>query len=320
MSTRWTVSAISIFLPVGLFLFSSGGCDNKSSKEESSAGAGGASTENGGSAGEAPRCLDDCQCPEDAACEITDLFTLDHQIEYQSFGTDHVRSENGFGIYWDDYTSRDDEFADIDITFGDMLAPNNIGSGGAGGAGGELLETFALSEQTLFVTYDLDTITYYEGTQANLAGDPYSRYATTAWTSIRREFIHAQSFCGCTGIEIGLNRISGPTHLRLTIADIYCQARVDDHGSDELYWKDIYVVEPSTWVTTKVPFEEFELAEGSGTRSNDNVLGLNCLVAIEISAIYRDTYSCYVNGDTCEEPTDRIDGSFLARNLRTYAD
>lgn len=195
----------------------------------------------------------DCQCEENATCDPTDLFSLDHDSSYQPFSSsDAVNTQDDFGIYHDE-----SESVGSIINFGYYELDFSDGSGGTGGA---VSETY---ENTLSVMYDADS-----------------------WMSIRRAFQEQADFCGCNGVAFDLYTIESTSHtLRFTLADLACTDALYEDGEDELWWSsthNAFDIE-AEWTTIRLPFESFDESHGYGTRHNDNELSLKCIQAFEFS-------------------------------------
>lgn len=126
------------------------------------------------------------------------------------------------------------------------------------------------------------------------------------WLSVRREFKSSMNLENYRGLELNL-RVDVPSpdaFLRITLADL-----ADDMKSgDELWWSDcdrsLLKTKTQKGIQVHIPFDDFVLSFGEGTRHNDYKLNLKKIIAYEISFI--------------AEPGKHSNGVILLDSLHTY--
>ncbi len=209
-----------------------------------------------------------------------DLSSIGPREEYSAFNSGDIviNTGEGFGIYADDSRCLD-------------------GATFVSSSGGE---------------YTINWDMYYD---VNCYGSfPYMTCFTHGgWISYRREVTEIADISLYTGLEIELavsQPASGDMRLRITLCDVESPEDINDHGSDELWWYDFdetFLETASDFTTYEIPFSEFRLAYGDGTRRNNRELDKNNIVAIEFNIL---AYSV----------TDSDTGVILVRNMKTYSE
>ncbi len=109
------------------------------------------------------------------------------------------------------------------------------------------------------------------------------------WLSIRRELGVVVDLSGYDGLELEVQAEQVQNaQLRITLSDVESQDDAQVHGADEMWWFEApeeFLSQQGKSVILKAPFDEFDLAEGAGTRYNDGRLDLSKIVAYEINLI-----------------------------------
>lgn len=111
-------------------------------------------------------------------------------------------------------------------------------------------------------------------------------FAWGNWLSLRRELLSPLDLSTYEGVELTF-KVTSPSNalLRITLSDL-------DEGSkssDEMWWFDC---PPETlnnvttsWQKMRIPFREFSLSWGAGTRQNDRRWNASRIVAYEVNVL-----------------------------------
>lgn len=233
-------------------------------------------------------CNEECRCRGNDRCGKTDLLQLPAKSgAYEAYGLEDVETQSGFGVYSHLYQ-------DASVTVSE-------------GSEWDFVPEDERAEDDPVVDIAFVIQEYKEADHSYWPEPSMESFQT--WFSVRREFRGAHSCCGCKGIAFDLKVLNGTSIplLRVTLTDVTCEDDANKHGEDEMHWYDVGPVLAETslvWETYRLPFEDFRLSRGYGTRQNDNELHPRCLNGVEINVI-SDTKTTH-------------DGEILIRNIRSY--
>lgn len=107
------------------------------------------------------------------------------------------------------------------------------------------------------------------------------------WMSVRREFESSINLADYKGLIFNL-KVDTPapnTTLRITLSD----SSDGKTNGDEMWWFDceraLLDNESQQWIEVNIPFDDFIVSYGNGTRHNDYKMNLSGIVAYEINLV-----------------------------------